>query len=535
MSTQSLYKSGDRIADRYEIVGPPLAGGMGIVYLCFDNEEQRPVALKTFKPEFLPDLNTRDRFLREGSIWVSLGKHRHIVHCYGVVRTLSTKDVYLVLELVSNRQSQCDASLRSWLLPDRPLPIETALLFALQIVRGMRHATQVFPNLVHRDLKPENILVGADRLSGTDMNCLRVTDFGLVNVLRAMNTDPYEQSIDDKLVQTNDTLYQTRLTQGAVGTPLYMAPEQWKGESLTAATDIYALGCILYEMLSGKRIVKGSNCAEVKQAHCTGQLQPLPKELPIDVEAILQKSLTTEPEARYNRWEDIENAIIAAYQDRTHKSVPEAESSDDLSQIQRIANGWSYNRIGWSYLDIGKLDVALKYFKMAEEIGHAEGELSLASTAINNLGVSYQMRGSAGQAVGFHERALKLAEEIGDLEGRGNCLRNLGEAYRTLGDLNRAKEFHMQSLEMSTKVGSLVYQSADLGNLGLIHMYLGEYQQSISYLEHELNIVRRIGDRQQEAKALNGLGNVYHKLGAYRQAQTHHAQALKIAQAIVVK
>ena len=79
-----LYPSGTRIAGRYEVAGRPLMGGMGIVYLCFDHQEQHPVAAKTFKPKYLPDRAARERFLEEGNTWVRLGKHPHIVRCYEV-------------------------------------------------------------------------------------------------------------------------------------------------------------------------------------------------------------------------------------------------------------------------------------------------------------------------------------------------------------------------------------------------------------------------------------------------------------------
>jgi serine/threonine protein kinase len=160
-------------------------GGMGIVYLCHDHEEDRPVALKTFKPEYLPDRATRDRFLREGDTWVRLGRHSHIVRAYRVERVGHGLEVFLVLELVAKEQGRKDASLRSWLTPGQPLPVAQALLFGLQITRGMAQATAAIPGLVHRDLKPENVLVGSDRLSNVDINRLRVTDFGLAGVLLA--------------------------------------------------------------------------------------------------------------------------------------------------------------------------------------------------------------------------------------------------------------------------------------------------------------------------------------------------------------
>jgi serine/threonine protein kinase len=81
----------------------------------------------------------------------------------------------LVLELIAKEQNMPDASLRSWLITGHPLPSEQALLFALQIARGMQHATERIPGFVHRDLKPENILVGAEKLPGADINRLRVT------------------------------------------------------------------------------------------------------------------------------------------------------------------------------------------------------------------------------------------------------------------------------------------------------------------------------------------------------------------------
>src|SRR5512135_3811908 len=109
------YSPGAHIADRYEVAACPLMGGMGIVYICFDHQEQRPVALKTFKPEFLPDRAARDRFLREGTAWVNLGAYPHIVRAYKVEHVGDGREVYLVLELVAKEQRREEASLRSWL------------------------------------------------------------------------------------------------------------------------------------------------------------------------------------------------------------------------------------------------------------------------------------------------------------------------------------------------------------------------------------------------------------------------------------
>src|SRR5713226_270543 len=139
LPVMSLYPPGFRIAGNYEVASRPLMGGMGIVYLCFDHAEQRPVALKTFKHEYLTDRAARDRFLREGDTWIKLGRHPHIVHAYSVQRIGYGNEVFLVLELIVKEQGRADASLRSWLTAGKALPTEQALLFAMQVVRGMQH------------------------------------------------------------------------------------------------------------------------------------------------------------------------------------------------------------------------------------------------------------------------------------------------------------------------------------------------------------------------------------------------------------
>src|ERR1700752_2846964 len=173
------------IANRYEVIQAPdpkarvLMGGMGLVSICRDPKTAQPVALKTFQPPYLSNRAMRDRFLREGTAWVALGSHPHIVRCYEVKYDDPT--AFLILELIAKEQEMKDASLRSWM--NAPMPVEQTLLFALQLARGMQYAAEKIPGFVHRDLKPENVLIGADKLPGTNINRLRVTDFGLVKIV----------------------------------------------------------------------------------------------------------------------------------------------------------------------------------------------------------------------------------------------------------------------------------------------------------------------------------------------------------------
>ena len=525
------YPPGTRIAGQYEVAGRPLVGGMGIVYLCLDLEQDRPVALKTFKPEYLPDRAARDRFLREGTHWVDLGRHPHVVRCYNVLYI--DPEVYLVLELVAKGQDRDDASLRTWLTPGQPLPVEQSLLFALQIARGMKHAVETIPGFVHRDLKPENVLVGADRLSEANVNRLRVTDFGLASVLQEASERISEAAISDTpSSQRLPAIRHTQLTHGVVGTPLYMAPEQWRGEPVTVATDVYALGCILYEMVAGQHTVAGRSLAALERAHCRGDVRPLPPGLPAGVGAVVTRCLAVKPGARYQSWEQVEAALMAAYEEGVGHSAPVVSPAAAVSRQERVAAGWSYSEMGVSYLDIGKAEVALGYFQRAREAGEREGERELEAAGLTHLGLAYAALGKARRAIGYYERALAIDHEIGDRRGEGAVLGNLGSAYARLGEARRAIGFYEQALAIDREIGDRRGEGAALGSLGLAYADLGEARQAIGLYEQRLEIAREIGDLHGEGNALGNLGSAYLQPGETRGGIRFYEQYLEIVREI---
>ena len=518
---QQISPSGTCIAGRYEVAGRPLMGGMGIVYLCFDHQEQRPVALKTFRPEFLPDRAARERFLEEGNTWVRLGNHPHIVRAYSVERIGDGREVYLVLELVAKEEGRRDASLRSWLTPGKPLPVDQALLIALQIVRGMRHATETIPGFVHRDLKPENILVGADRLSNAAINRVRVTDFGLVKGLRA------EQA---PAAGTPDlTTAPTRLTRvGALlGTPAYMAPEQWEGADVSVQADIYALGCILGEMLTGRMLVQGGTLDALRRTHQGGQAWAAERAaLSPALRAWLQRCLAFVPGARYGSWQVLEEALRDVYAASAGRALPVAEPVSVLRQEERVAMGWSYSALGLSYLDIGKAQQAVGYFERAVAVGRGEGQRGLEGAVLGNLGSAYAALGDARQAIGYFEQALVIVREIGDRRGKGAALGNLGRAYPRLGDARRAIGYCEEQLAVVREIGDRGGEGNALSNLGVAYRQLGDARRAIGYYEEQLVIVREIGERGGEGNTLGNLGNAYLQLGDVRRAIDYYEQAL---------
>jgi eukaryotic-like serine/threonine-protein kinase len=194
-----------------EILGQ---GGMALVYRARDGELDRPVAIKLLADDLAPDEALRRRFLREARLAARLA-HPNVVQVYDLGAVDGRP--YIVMEYVEGE------TLAEVLERRGRIPAREAAGLALQVCAGLQHAHEA--GLVHRDVKPQNILVSAD---GT----LKIADFGIARSAQG-----------------------TRLTEigDVLGTAAYLAPEQAAGEEVTAAADIYALGVVFYELLTGRR------------------------------------------------------------------------------------------------------------------------------------------------------------------------------------------------------------------------------------------------------------------------------------------
>ncbi|MCB8991767.1 MAG: serine/threonine protein kinase [Ardenticatenaceae bacterium] len=397
------------IAGRYEVV-QTLSGGMALVHLCRDHLTGQLVALKTFKPKYLSHREARDLFLREGTMWVDIGRHPHIVHAYRVERIGDGLEVYLVLEWVVQPKGVEKPSLRAWLRPGRPLPLKQSLLFALHIARGMKYAVKKIPGLVHRDLKPENVLIGYDGQA-------RVTDFGLASTLSILGDVTFNEVPTRK-----DNHTRTQLTQGAAGTPLYMAPEQWLRQPLDARADIYALGCVMYEMITGRFAALADSREAIQEIHMSGRVKAPPPEVPREVTLFLRKCMMTDRTQRFRDWADVERELEGLYRQVLLTEPPPERITETETRAEKLAAGHSYNTMGLSYLDLGKLSVAIMYFEQAVWTGRTENSLELEGAALGNLGRAYRALGYTDRAIEFHGEHLAIAREIGDRAQEGRAL-----------------------------------------------------------------------------------------------------------------
>src|SRR5438105_15559315 len=222
----------------YEIVSALGAGGMGEVYRARDSKLNRDVALKILPEAVAIDSERIARFRREAQVLASLN-HPHIAAIYGFEDSGSVHA--LVLELVEGPT-----------LADRiaqgPIPLNEALPIAKQIADALEAAHE--QGVIHRDLKPANIKLRPD---GT----VKVLDFGLAKAMEptgAMSPN----------VSRSPTITTPAMTQAGMilGTAAYMSPEQAKGRALDKRTDIWAFGCVLYEMLTAKRAFEGADVTD---------------------------------------------------------------------------------------------------------------------------------------------------------------------------------------------------------------------------------------------------------------------------------
>ena len=263
-------------AGPYKVLSFLGAGGMGAVYRARDTKLGRDVAIKVLPSEVVLVPERLARFRREAQVLASLN-HPHIAAIHGLEEVDGRP--FLVLELVEGE----DLSAR---VARGALTIEEAIGIARQVAEAIESAHE--KGIIHRDLKPGNIKVTED---GT----VKVLDFGLAKVLAA---DGGNES--SELSQSPTFSRQATAVGVILGTAAYMSPEQAKGKSVDKRCDIWAFGCVLYEMLTGKKAFSGETVSETFAEILKGEpdWNRLPNDVPRAVRNLLQRCLTKDPKHR---------------------------------------------------------------------------------------------------------------------------------------------------------------------------------------------------------------------------------------------
>ena len=299
----------------YEIVSLLGAGGMGEVYRARDPKLAREVAVKVLPEDFLEGEERRERFEREAKLLAALN-HPNIAAVYSFEEIPGSSPnslrPVLVMELLEGE------TLRERLRRGRLEPRE-AFDAAAQVGRGLGAAHA--KGIVHRDVKPENVFVTKDGL-------VKVLDFGLAKVRPVSEAEAPTAAV---LTQPGDVL----------GTVSYMSPEQLRGAaSVDARSDVFSLGVVLYELLSGKRPFDAPSAAETASRILSHEPAPLAMGglvAPPEAEAIVRKALRKEPEARFENGSAIAKALEGARDEIDFQSRLAKGAAVRLSRPARIA------------------------------------------------------------------------------------------------------------------------------------------------------------------------------------------------------
>jgi serine/threonine protein kinase len=319
-------------------------GATGTVYLAKDTFSGREVALKTIEPEVFrdPEFGTvyRSQFLNEASLAGKL-KHPHIVSILDAV--VGEDSGYIAMELVTG------GDLAAHTRPDHLLPVADVLQIGFKCCGALDYAFR--EGIVHRDIKPANLMIA----KGTDV---KIADFGAAYLRKS------------QVVQT-----------AMMGSPYYLSPEQIAGRPLTHHSDMYALGAVLYELLTGQRPARAENLEALLRK--ITELDPLPpsevrKDLPKALDAVILRAMRKAPEARYPTWAefalDLSKAVRLVL---PANAVPDTEKYVALKNVEMLANLadaeiWELVNAGkWSRLDKGRTivrenDPGTSFFFLAE-------------------------------------------------------------------------------------------------------------------------------------------------------------------------
>ena len=258
-----MIMKGQKISDRYQIIKSIGEGGMANVYLAYDTILDRNVAVKVLRGDLATDEKFVRRFQREALSASSLS-NPNIVEVYDVGE--DNGEYYIVMEYVEGKH------LKNLLKKRGKLTVPEVIDIVLQITNGLSVAHDSY--IIHRDIKPQNILI-------LDNGLIKITDFGIAVAMNAT-----------QLTQTNSVM----------GSVHYLPPEQASGKGATLQSDIYSIGILMYELLTGKLPFKGDNAVEIALKHLK---EPMPSirdeipDIPQSVENIILKATAKNPKNRY--------------------------------------------------------------------------------------------------------------------------------------------------------------------------------------------------------------------------------------------
>jgi serine/threonine protein kinase len=335
-------------SSRYTLTRMHAEGGLGRVWLAHDRDLHRGVALKEIRPDRAPNPEMWRRFLKEAQITGQL-EHPNIVPVYELARRREDDQPFYTMRFV--RGQSLRGAIQEFHLhrADKPLErlsLQSLLGAFLKVCDAIAYAHS--RGVVHRDLKPENVVLGG-------YGEVLVLDWGLAKLVDQPDEHPVARSeVDERLSIGPDAVADK--TRGLVGTPAYMAPEQVeaKHDQIDGRTDVYALGGILFEILTGHPPAEGATTADVLERIRTGRIlraRQVEPDVPHALEAVCAKALALKPSVRYANASDLAAEVRRWLADEPVGAYPEGPWRRLMRQLR------THPLLGWWILIIISFDI----------------------------------------------------------------------------------------------------------------------------------------------------------------------------------
>ncbi len=381
-----MIVKGYKINDRYQIIKTLGEGGMANVYLAHDNILDRDVAVKVLRGDLANDEKFVRRFQREALSASSLS-HPNIVEMYDVGE--DDGQYYIVMEYVDGK------TLKQVLKQRGHLSITEVVDIMLQVTDGMAHAHDAY--IIHRDIKPQNIMILSNGM-------IKITDFGVATALNST-----------QLTQTNSVM----------GTVHYLPPEQANGKGSTIRSDIYSMGIMMYELLTGLVPYKGESAVEIALKHLKEPLPSVRKQnpsIPQSIENVIIKATAKNPKNRYtdarSMHEDIKTALDESRKDEKRYVYPYPEN--DLEETKALDKELS---------SIAKKEAVKEEVKV-EEIVEEKKKTNITLIVLISIFTALVLIVTVGMSIYFKKTEVKnvVIPDVSDMEAveASNELTDLG-------------------------------------------------------------------------------------------------------------
>jgi len=509
------------VEDLYRIEGEIARGGMGVIHKAKELATNNSVIIKSLLPKLAQDSECKKRFIREAEEWVKLGPHPNIVRAY------TAHEIDYLPRIVAE---YIEGGTLFDLLCQGLLPLRRALEIAAQICWGMAYAHQ--KGIAHRDLKPSNILLAKD-------GAAKVTDFGLVK--NFFNDQPESENLE---LSNNENYEGTLLTMGVIGTPEYIAPEQWHGHG-DKSSDIYAFGVILYELFCGKRPFDhsksdGASRITAYRISHTKDLPPRPEtlltekyeDLPVELIRLMQQCLEKSSDSRPSNFRILAQSLNQISTAVIGQNAAIEPSHEELDRQGKLDQGNAFIRLGHGCNSRGDYNMAENLFRKAKEIYESLNDQSGKANYYLGLGRLNYHHGNYAQSLKMYEKSLEISEDLDDKAGIAKCYYNMGLIKCQQAEYDQGMEMCQKSLQIMEALGDKAGIAACYNNMGIINERQSDFDRAMEMYKKSLEISEDLDDKAGIASRYTNMGLTKWKQFDYDQAMIMYQKSLEIMEAL---